>query len=118
MKKILFVLRKPPHSGTYVQEMLDIIMTVAAFDQAVTLLLLDDAVFQLKQRQQPENLGLKDTAAIFTALPLYNVDAIYVEAESLHERGLVAEQLIMPTITLPRHQIGIFMNKFDLTLAG
>ena len=51
MKTFLFVLRKPSYSGLYVQEMLDIILTTAAFEQNVTILLLDDAVFHLKNHQ-------------------------------------------------------------------
>ena len=54
MKSYLFVLQKPAHSGAYAQEMLDIILTTAAFDQAVSILLLDDGVFQLKKGEHPE----------------------------------------------------------------
>jgi tRNA 2-thiouridine synthesizing protein C len=61
MKSYLFVLRKPAHSGVQVQEMLDIILTTAAFDQPVSILLLDDGVFHLKNGQHPESSGMKDT---------------------------------------------------------
>jgi len=53
VKSYLFILRKPAHSGAHVQEMLDIILTTAAFDQKVSILLIDDAVFQLKKGQHP-----------------------------------------------------------------
>lgn len=112
------MLRKPPHSGTYIQEMLDIIMTVAAFDQDVSILLLDNAVFQLKKQQEPENAGLKDTAAIFKALPLYNINTIYAETESLQEKGLSVNNLVEPVITIPRNKVGEFFKQFDLVLSG
>lgn len=118
MKKILFVLRKPPYSGTYAQEMLDIIMTTAAFDQEVSLLLLDNAVFQIKKQQNPENAGLKDTAAIFKALPLYNINTIYAETESLQERGLTTDSLSEAVIEIPRNKVGKFFKHFDLVLSG
>ena len=69
-KKFLFVLRKPPFTGVSMQETLDSVLTVAAFDQSVSLLLLDDGVFQLKKNQQPERFGMKDTAAVFGALEI------------------------------------------------
>jgi tRNA 2-thiouridine synthesizing protein C len=118
VKKILFVLRKPPHSGAYVQEMLDIIMTVAAFDQEVTLLLLDNAVFQIKKRQNVENTGFKDTATIFKALSIYNVQALHIESESLQERGLVVDDLSEPVQVILRNKVSDFLKQFDLVLPG
>jgi tRNA 2-thiouridine synthesizing protein C len=118
VKKILFVLRKPPHSGAYTQEMLDIIMTAAAFDQEVSVLLLDNAVFQIKRQQNPENSGLKDTAAIFKALPIYNIQTIYVEKESLQQRGLTEDHLEGAVLGIPRNEIGEFFKEFDLILPG
>ncbi len=118
MKNFLFVLRKPAHSGVYVQEMLDIILTTAAFDQAVSILWLDDAVFQLKNHQQPEMLGLKDTAAMFKSLALYDVTELYTETESLQERGLSVNALCLPVQTLPRKMIGEFTQRFDVVFVG
>ena len=96
MKKYLFVLRDAPHNGSHVQEMLDVILITAAFDQSVSLLLLDDAVFQLKNNQQAEKYTYKDTAAIFKALEIYDVHDIYTEIESLQERGLKPVDLLLP----------------------
>lgn len=118
MKKILFVLRKPAHSGALLQEMLDIILTMAAFDQPVSVLLLDDGVFQLKNSQHPESLGMKDTAAVFKALELYDVKDIYIEAESLLERGLPQNQLCLPVRILSRKAIAGLMKQFDVVFAG
>jgi tRNA 2-thiouridine synthesizing protein C len=118
MKTYLFVLRKPAHSGAYVQEMLDIILTTAAFDQPVNILLLDDAVFQLKKGQQPESIGMKDTAAIFKALEIVEVNNIYIEAESLQERGLSTSELCLPVHELPRDAIARLMKQYDVVFAG
>jgi tRNA 2-thiouridine synthesizing protein C len=117
VKKILFILRKPPHSGAYIQEVLDIVMTTTAFDQEVSLLLMDNSVFQLKKHQKLEGTGLKDTAAIFKALPVYNITAIYTETESLLENGLTADSLSEPVTEISRANIGEFLKKFDLVLS-
>lgn len=118
MKSYLFVLRKPAHSGAYVQEILDIILTTAAFDQSVSILLLDDAVFHFKKNQNPESIGMKDTAAIFNALQLYDVKDIYIEQESLWARGLMREDLGLPVEEISRNQIAGLMKKFDVVFAG
>jgi tRNA 2-thiouridine synthesizing protein C len=118
MKSYLFVLRKPAHSGALVQEMLDIILTTAAFDQNVSILLLDDGVFQLKNGQHPENSGMKDTVAIFKALEIYEVNDIYAEAESLQERGLKPADLCLPVQAFYRKDIAGLMKRFDAVFAG
>jgi tRNA 2-thiouridine synthesizing protein C len=118
MKNYLFVLRKPPHSGAKVQEILDIILTTAAFDQKVSVLLLDDGVFQLKKGQNPEPANLKDTAVIFSALEIYDVNELYIEVESLRERGLKSEDLCLPIQTLYRKDIAGLMKRFDVIVSG
>jgi tRNA 2-thiouridine synthesizing protein C len=118
MKSYLFVLRKPAHSGALAQEMLDIILTTAAFDQKVCILLLDDAVFQLKKGQNPECAGIKDTAAIFKALEIYDVNDIYAEVESLQERGLKPGDLCPLVKEFYRKDIAGLMKRFDVVFAG
>ena len=116
MKKILFILSKPPHSGAYAQELLDIILTAAAFDQEVSVLLLDKAMFLLKNKQNPESAGLKDTTSIIKALPVYNINTLYAEAESLTEQGLTGQDLAESVTEIPRLKIGEFLSSFDLVL--
>ena len=118
MKSYLFVLRKPAHSGAYVQEMLDSILTTAAFDQKVSILFLDDGVFQLKSGQNPEKAGMKDTAAIFNALEIYDVKDLYAEVESLQERGLNPGNLCLPVQEFYRRDIAGLMKRFDVVFAG
>lgn len=118
MKSYLFVLRKPVYSGAFVQETLDIILTTAAFDQQVNILLLDDGVFHLKNGQRPESLDMKDTSALFKALELYDVNTVYAEAESLAERGLVGQDLFLSVHALPRAEISALIGRFDIIFAG
>ncbi|NOU43478.1 MAG: sulfurtransferase complex subunit TusC [Methyloglobulus sp.] len=118
MKKILFVLRKQPHNGTYIPETLDIIMTAAAFDQKVSLLFLDQAIFQLKKNQHPEAMGLKDISAIYNALPLYDINDVYVETESLQDHGLTLDDLNVNVEEISRANLGDFFKQFDLVLPG
>lgn len=114
MKSYLFILRKPAHSGAFAQEMLDIILTTAAFDQHTAILLLDDAVFHLKNGQQPEPLGMKDTAAIYQALEIYDVKHIYAEAESLAERGLKPGDLCLSVESVYRKDIATLLRRYDV----
>ncbi|MCX7088395.1 MAG: sulfurtransferase complex subunit TusC [Methylococcales bacterium] len=113
MKTFLFVMRQAPYQGVMLQEMLDVILITAAFDQPVSVLFLDDGVFQLKKHQQPDASGLKNTLAIFDALELYGVDELYVEVESLLERGLQATDLALPLKTVHRKEIAQLSRQFE-----
>jgi tRNA 2-thiouridine synthesizing protein C len=118
MKSYLFLLRKPAHSGSYVQEILDVILTTAAFDQQVTLLIMDDAVFHLKAGQMQNTNGMKDIAAIYNALELYDITEIYTEEDSLLERGLKLADLCLPLKSINRNEVSAFIEGFDVVFSG
>ncbi|WP_031432668.1 sulfurtransferase complex subunit TusC [Methylomarinum vadi] len=118
MRKILFVMSHAPHHGTDLQETLDIVLTAAAFDQRVSLLFLDDGVLQLHQGQSPEKFKLKDTAAIFRALEIYDVRDYFIEVESLQERGLKPGNLILPVREVYRRNINELISHHDVILSG
>lgn len=109
---------KLPHNGIFLQEQLDVILITAAFDQHVALLFLDDGVFQLKKGQQPEKQGLKDTASIFNALEIYDINALFTEVESLQERGLKPVDLSLPVQEFYRKDINNLMKKYDVVVSG
>jgi len=116
MKKFLFVMNNSPHNGIKLQEKLDVILTAAAFDQKVALLFLDDGIFQLKKGQHPEKQGLKDTASIFNALEIYDVNDIYTEVESLQERGVKPSDLSLPVQEFYRKDINELMQQYDIII--
>jgi tRNA 2-thiouridine synthesizing protein C len=116
MKSYLFVMRRPPNLGNHVQETLDMILTMAAFDQAVSVLFADDGVLQLKAGQNQAALSLKETSAIFNALPVYEVNSLYVEAESLKSRGLAPADLILPAQAIERIKISELMKRFQVII--
>jgi len=116
MKNFLFIMTHPPHDGVQLQEQLDVILTTAAFDQKVALLFLDEGVFQLKKGQNPKNQGLKDTASIFNALEIYDVNDIYTEVESLQERGLKPSDLSLLVQEFYRKDINELIQRYDIIL--
>jgi tRNA 2-thiouridine synthesizing protein C len=117
-KRFLFILRKPSYDGLYAQEMMDVILTAAAFEQEVSILLLDDAIFHLKANQNAQNSGYKNTATLFEILPTMDVNTVFMESESLIERGLNTEMLTQSVQLKPRATIVEFMAQFDVVFAG
>lgn len=117
VKKLLFVMRRPPHAGVRLRESLEMILTAAAFDQSVGLLFLDDGVYQLMRGQHPEAAGLPPVAAMFEALELYDVETALVENESLTERGLNPGDLLIPTRGCDRSAIAGLLAAQDIVVA-
>ena len=93
IKKFLYVNRKAPYGTIYAQEALEVVLIGAAFDQDVSLAFLDDGVFQLTKGQDTKDAGLKNFSPTFRALGDYEVTKLYVEQESLDERGLTLDDL-------------------------
>lgn len=112
------MMQTAPHAGIQLQEKLDLILTAAAFDQRVALLFIDNGVFQLKKGQRPENQELKETLSIFNALEIYDVKDLYVEVESLQERGLKPGSLSLTLQEFYRKDISDLMRNFDVVLSG
>ncbi len=93
IRKFLYVNRKAPYGTIYALESLEVVLIGAAFDQDVSLAFLDDGVFQLTKGQNTDALGVKNFSPTFRALGDYDVTKLYVEKESLEERGLSEDDL-------------------------
>ncbi len=93
VKKFLYVNRKAPYGTIYALESLEVVLIGAAFEQDVALAFLDDGVFQLVKSQDTDGIGVKNFSPTFRALGDYDVTRLYVERESLEERGLSEDDL-------------------------
>lgn len=96
-KKFLYVNRKAPYGTIYALESLEVVLIGAAFDQHVSLAFVDDGVFQLAKGQETKSLGIKNFSPTYRALGDYGVTKLYVEKESLDERGLSVDDLMPVT---------------------
>ena len=88
-------------------------MTTGAFDQTVSLLFLDDGVYQLKSGQQSEKIGVLPVTPLFEALSLYGIEDVYIERESLEERGMKTDQLVIPVCLIERLDIQALIQDQD-----
>jgi tRNA 2-thiouridine synthesizing protein C len=93
-KKFMFVNRKAPYGSAYALESLEVVLISAAFDQDVVLAFIDDGVYQLTKGQDTSGIGQKNFSAAYKALGDYDIKKLYVERESLVERGLSADDLM------------------------
>ena len=97
MKKFMFVNRKAPYGSIYALESLEVVLIAATFDQDVSLVFLDDGVYELIKGQDTAGIGIKNFSRTYKALGDYEVRKIYVERESLEERGIKPADLMQIT---------------------
>lgn len=95
-KTLTFISRRAPYGEDYARACLDMVMAAAVFDQQVNMVFMDDGVYQLLDGQAPEAIAVKSLARHLTALPLYGVESIHVDKLALAQRGLSADDLVLP----------------------
>ncbi len=131
IKKFLYVNRKAPYGTIYALEALEVVLITSAFDQIVSLAFLDDGVYQIAKNQNTGGIGMKNFSPVYNALGDYGINKLYVEKESLEERGLTLDDLMdikyededddwaeKPSIKLvSRDQMAAMMDKQDVVLS-
>lgn len=116
-KRFLFINRKAPHGTIYAQEALEVVLIAGAFDQDVSLVFMDDGVYQLARNQNTEAIGLKNFARSYRALGDFDVHKIYVDEDSLRARGLGMDNLLTPAVMIGTHELSELMNQQDVVLS-
>jgi tRNA 2-thiouridine synthesizing protein C len=89
----MYINRRAPYGTIYAWESLEVVLIGAAFEQDVSVTFMDDGVFQLTKGQDTSGIGMKNFSPTYAALGDFEVTKIYVEKESLEERGLSLDDL-------------------------
>lgn len=117
MKKFMFVNRKAPYGTIYALESLEVVLITATFDQDVSLVFMDDGVYEIVKGQQTKDIGLKNFSPSYRALEGYDIEKLYVEEVSLRERGLTEKDLLVPVEVLNSQQMAELMQQQDVVLS-
>ncbi|MGD9831868.1 MAG: sulfurtransferase complex subunit TusC [Piscinibacter sp.] len=117
MKKFMFVNRKAPYGTIYALESLEVVLIAATFDQDVSLVFLDDGVYELVKGQDTAGIGIKNHSKTYRALDGYDVEKLYVERESMEARGLSEDDLIVDVEVLSSTEMAALMAEQDVVLS-
>lgn len=118
IKRFMFVNRKAPYGTVYALESLETVLISAAFDQDVSVVFLDDGVFQLKKGQDTAGINMKNFSPTFRALDGYDVEKLYVEKESLEARGLTENDLVVDVEILSTDELREIMAAQDVVISA
>jgi len=117
VKKFMYVNRKAPYGTIYALESLEVVLIAAAFEQDVSMVFMDDGVYQIKKGQDTQQIGMKNFSPTYRALEGYDVEKLYVEAESMAERGLTEEDFLVPVEVMSRDDLARLMDEQDVILS-
>lgn len=94
IKKFMYLNRRAPYGTIYAWESLEVVLIGAAFDQQVSLMFMDDGVFQLVKGSNTSELDMKNFMPTYRTLGDYGVRHMFVDKASLEARGLTQDDLI------------------------
>lgn len=118
IKRFMFVNRRAPYGTVYALESLETVLISAAFDQDVSVVFMDDGVFQLKKGQDTTGVNMKNFSPTFRALEGYDVEKLYVEKESLEARGLTENDLVVDVEILSTDELREIMAAQDVVISA
>lgn len=116
VKKFMFVNRKAPYGTIYALEGLEVVLISAAFDQDVSMVFMDDGVYQLVKGQHTKAIGMKNFSPTYRALEGYDIEKLYVEQESMEARGLTEADLLVPVEALSSADMAGLMRSQDVVI--
>ena len=111
MDTVAVLMRKAPYGSVYTAEGFRTLMGIAVFEMDISAVFVDDGVYALLAGQNPAKLDMKPLGDGFPMLKDFDVEKFYVHDESLAERGLTAEDLVMDVEIVSGAQIAEILEK-------
>lgn len=117
MKRVAFVFTSAPHGSASGREGLDALLATSALTEEIGVFFISDGVFQILAGQQPQKILARDYISTFKVLPLYDVEAIWVCAESLKVRGLAdSTPMVLEATALAPDALREELSRYDTVL--
>jgi len=110
------VIRRAPHGTIYTYEALEMILIMGAFEQDISLVFIDDGVYSLVKNQDTKEIGIKGFSTTFRALDGYDIEKLYVDKESMEERGLTTDDFVVDVEVMTSAEIGDLMKEQDVVV--
>jgi tRNA 2-thiouridine synthesizing protein C len=116
MEKVIVMLRKAPYGSVYSAEAFRTIMGIGVFEMDICVAFIDDGVYALVKDQHPEKLDMKPLGDGFPMLKDFDVNRFVVDEQSLQERGLTAEDLVLDAEIVSSEQFAQIINEYGRVL--
>jgi len=112
---VSIIISQPPISMIDTKEAIDLGLVFAAFEQSVNFIFINQGVLHLLNNQDTKAIDDKLHDRQLKALPFYEIETIYAEAESLAEYRLTSDHLIETVECLDTQSIHKLVNQSKQT---
>jgi tRNA 2-thiouridine synthesizing protein C len=116
-KKIGIINRSVPHGMANGRESLDLTLALSAYNESLSLFFIGDGVYQLVKEHSTVDILQKNFQPLFKMLEMYDVENIYICGESLQQRQLCVEQLLIDVTILNKQQLKLQLSQQDQLLS-
>ncbi|MBV1930376.1 MAG: sulfurtransferase complex subunit TusC [Porticoccaceae bacterium] len=116
-KRILLVCRIAPYGNSLARESLETALAAGAMGAKITLLFLDEGIWQLVGQHKPETIGHKNHAAMLSALPLYDIEQVLVDQDSVDKRNIGSAELSEIAELIDGHRVKEIFADHDVVLS-
>lgn len=108
----LFILKQSPYQSSLARESLDFALASAAFNQQVSLLFMDDGIYQLLQQQQSQ-VGKKNIEKTLASLEMFDINNVYCSANCLKQRNIDTTSLSLDVKVADNGTIKTLIHSVD-----
>lgn len=109
----LYLFTRQAYGHSVAREALDMAMATAAFDQKVSIVFLQDAIYQLLNASDARSLEAKPHSGVINALPLYDIDGIYYLARDRQVRQISESDLVSHAAVISPSVLQELMSSAD-----
>ena len=111
--RLLIIAASDPYAHQHAQELLDAMLVAATFGAEVSLLFQDAGILQLLPEQSSELLGRRSLSRQLNALPLFDIERVYVDLNALGQLGLKTLDLALPVMALDSQEMAALVAVHD-----
>lgn len=87
MKKIALVFSSAPYGNNKGKDGLNIALSISCYTNKVSIFFIQDGIFQIFNKQNPNLIFLKNHSNSFNVLPVCNINNFYLCSTCLLKRG-------------------------------
>jgi len=113
MKNLAVINSSAPYGCSNYRESIDLLLANASYDRPVALFFVGDGLYQLLNNQAPETIEAKDISKMFGLLDLYDIEDIYFCQQSLTQRNLDPQSLLVEGEVLSPQQWFAQLARYD-----
>lgn len=116
-KRITILCQCAPYGSSAARESLDVCLAASVYVAKLQVIFTGDGVWQLVRGQDTRGGTEKQHDKLLASFPLYDIEAVFADRDSLSERGLEESMLVEGITIIDRNQLTHELSNADQVLS-